>query len=237
MASYVLEENTWSIAKSHIQFALGRQAFHLGRLEDAVTYFSNVLTDTKQTPQQQVAHIREFLFIYKQYTIQEGIDPLKESLPHLALPVIEDKDIQVTLSNEQSNTTHREEWATMEMELLEESIKNGYISSSKKALAVQQQDDRRVVCAVGEPAIVHVELYNPLQVAISLSNIILGCGYRSSTEAISESTTADAYQVMPDCSKQNKESADMFDFDEFELQKIDEITLDPLEKKMASNKS
>lgn len=149
MASFVLENNNWSVAKSHIQFALGRQAFHLGRLEDAVTYFSNVLTDTKQTPQQQIAHIREFLFIYKQYTTQEGIDPLKESLPHLALPVIEDRDIQVTLSNAQSNTTHQEEWETMEMELLEESIKNGYISSSKRALAVQQQDDHRVVCAVG----------------------------------------------------------------------------------------
>lgn len=149
MASFVLESNAWSVAKSHIQFALGRQAFHLGRLEDAVTYFSNVLTDTKQTPQQQVAHIREFLFIYKQYMASVGMDPLKESLPHLALPVIEDKDIQVTLSNAQSNTAHREEWASMELELLEESIANGYISSSKRAMAVQQQDDHRVVSAVG----------------------------------------------------------------------------------------
>ncbi|CAO3654024.1 unnamed protein product [Mucor hiemalis] len=234
MASYVLaaEENTWSVAKSHIQFALGRQAFHLGRLEDAVTYFSNVLTDTKQTPQQQVAHIREFLFIYKQFTTQEGIDPLKESLPHLALPVIEDRDIQVTLSNEQSNATRGEEdWTSMEMELLEESIKNGYISSSKKALAVQQQDDHRVVCAVGEPAIVHVELYNPLQVAINLSNIMLGCQHRKSTEAQDTEVEVDAYQVMPVC-KQSAEGTDMFDFDDYELQKIDEITLDPLEKKM-----
>lgn len=149
MASFVLESNAWSVATSHIQFALGRQAFHLGRLEDAVTYFSNVLTDTKQTPQQQVAHIREFLFIYKQYMASVGMDPLKESLPHLALPVIEDRDIQVTLSNAQSNTAHPEEWGSMELELLEESIANGYISSSKRAMAVQQQDDHRVVSAVG----------------------------------------------------------------------------------------
>ena len=233
MASYVLEDDAWSVAKSHIQFALGRQAFHLGRLEDAVTYFSNVLTDTKQTPQQQVAHIREFLFIYKQYTTQEGIDPLKDSLPHLALPVIEDGDIQVTLSNAQSNITHTEEWATMEMELLEESIKNGYISSSKKALAVQQQDDLRVVCAVGEPAIVHVELYNPLQVAISLSHIILGCQYRTSTDAATEDTTADPYQVMPTCQKK-ADSPDMFEFEHFELQKMLEVTLDPQEKRMVN---
>lgn len=149
LASYVLENNTWSIAKSHIQFALGRQAFHLGRLEDAVTYFSDVLTDTKQSSQQQLAHIREFLFIYKQYTTSVGIDPLKESLPHLALPTIDDRLIQVTLSNVQSNIAHREEWAGMELELLENSIAQGFIASSKRAMAVQQQDDHRVVCAVG----------------------------------------------------------------------------------------
>ncbi|KAI9253330.1 ER-golgi trafficking TRAPP I complex 85 kDa subunit-domain-containing protein [Helicostylum pulchrum] len=229
MASYVLDDHSWSVAKSHIQFALGRQAYHLGRLEDAVTYFSNVLADTKQTPQQQLAHIREFLFIYKQYTTQQGIDPLKESLPHLTLPVIEDKDIQATLSNAQSNTTNLEEWALMEIELLEECIKNGHISSAKKALAVQQQDDHRVVCAVGEPAIVHVELHNPLQVSISLSDVILGCQYRKSTEVV-ENQEVDAYQVMPDC-KQSSQASDMFDFEEFELQKISEITLEPMEKR------
>jgi hypothetical protein len=62
--------------------------------------------------------------------------------------MIDDRQIQVTLSNAQSNTTHREEWAAMEIELLEESIANGYISSSKRAMAVQQQDDDRIVCAV-----------------------------------------------------------------------------------------
>ncbi|KAI8641827.1 ER-golgi trafficking TRAPP I complex 85 kDa subunit-domain-containing protein [Parasitella parasitica] len=227
MASFVLESNSWSVAKSHIQFALGRQAFHLGRLDDAVTYFSNVLTDTRQTPQQQVAHIREFLFIYKQYTASVGIDPLKESLPHLALPIIQDKDIQVTLSNAQSNTAHREEWASMELELLEESIANGYISSSKRAMAVQQQDDHRVVSAVGEPAIVHIELFNPLQVPISLSQLILGCQYQKSTEV--QEVTVDAYEVMPEGKQQG--DSDMYEFENFELQKISDIPLEPMEKK------
>lgn len=177
MASFVLESNSWSVAKSHIQFALGRQAFHLGRLEDAVTYFSNVLTDTKQTPQQQVAHIREFLFIYKQYTASVGIDPLKESLPHLALPIIEDRDIQVTLSNAQSNTALREEWASMELELLEESIANGYISSSKKAMAVQQQDDHRVVSAVGGKFIEIHQLDSVKLLTLALYNRTCYCSY------------------------------------------------------------
>lgn len=79
----------------------------------------------------------------------------------------------------------------------------------------------------------HVELYNPLQVAITLSDVILGCQYRKSTEAATEAEQVDAYQVMPEC-QPNAESSDMFVFDEFELQKIAEVTLDPLEKKMVN---
>lgn len=80
-----------------------------------------------------------------------------------------------------------------------------------------------------EPAIVHVDLYNPLQVAISLSDIILGCQYRKSTEV--QDTTVDEDQVMPECKQSNSESSDMFDFNEFELQKISELTLEPMEKR------
>lgn len=240
LASYVLEHHHWSVAQSHIQFALGRQAFHLNKLQQAVGYFSSVLTDVQQqttTVQQQVAHMREFLFIYKQYAASEGWDPRLKSLAGLELPVIEDKQILVTLSNAQQKSSVGEEWAALELELLEESIQSGFISSSKRAMAVQQQDDHRVVCAVGEPAIVHVELYNPLQVAITLSDLILGCQYQASTEV--QPPTEDINEDMPNCKPStttNNETPDMFDFNDFELQKIGEITLDPLEKKIVSLK-
>ncbi|KAI8994486.1 ER-golgi trafficking TRAPP I complex 85 kDa subunit-domain-containing protein [Pilobolus umbonatus] len=230
MASFVLDDNQWSVAKNHIQFALGRQAYHLGRLEDAITYFSNVLTDTKQSPQQQLTHIKEFLFIYQNYTTQMNINPLKESFPNLSLPVIEDSGIQVTLSNVHSNTSHNEEWAEMELELLEENIARGYIASSKKAMAVKQQDDHRVVCAVGEPAIVHLELFNPLQISISLSQVILGCKYSESID--SRNTDVDSDELMPEGTQ--VEDSDMYMFDHYELQKYEDITLEAMEKRMVN---
>ena len=117
-------------------------------------------------------------------------------------------------------------------------------------MAVQQQDDHRVVSAVGgilsiasdwfytatnhawiEPAIVHIELFNPLQVPISLGQLILGCQYQESTEV--QEVTVDAYQVMPEGKQQG--DSDMFEFENFDLQKINEITLEPLEKKMVSS--
>ncbi|KAG0191141.1 Trafficking protein particle complex 8 [Apophysomyces sp. BC1034] len=238
MASLIVEDHEWSVAKNHIQFALGRQSFHLDRLEDAVTYFTNVLTDEKQTAQQQIAHIREFLFIYRKYTTEEGIDPLKECLPNLALPAIEDQATRVSLSNAQSNTENPEEWAAMEMELLEENIAKGYISKSKKALAIQQQDDNRTVCAVGailktetESAIVHIALHNPLQVAITLNELILGCEYRESLQPRKDALTADTYEPMI---FGEHTQDDMYDFGEFELQKTQEIILEPLEKRTIS---
>ncbi|KAI7861325.1 ER-golgi trafficking TRAPP I complex 85 kDa subunit-domain-containing protein, partial [Spinellus fusiger] len=230
LASHIMEGQEWSIAKSHIQFTLGRQAYHLSQLEDAVMYFINALADVKQTPQQQTLHIREFLFIYRQYTTQAGIDPLKESLPNLPLPVIDDRSIHATLSNTQSNSEGHEEWAAMEVELLEECIAKGYISGAKKALAMQQQDDLRIVCAVGEPSVIHIPLFNSLQVSIKLSEMILGCEYRDSLlPSVQVATEADAYDPMIEGVA--VEGTSMFVFDEFELEKISEIQLEPLEKR------
>lgn len=75
----------------------------------------------------------------------------------------------------------------------------------------------------------HIELFNPLQVAISLGQLMLGCQYQASTEV------ADAYQVMPEGTQQG--DSDMFAFEDFDLQKINEITLEPLEKKMVSSQT
>ncbi|KAI9315655.1 ER-golgi trafficking TRAPP I complex 85 kDa subunit-domain-containing protein [Dichotomocladium elegans] len=232
LASAIFEDQQWSVAKSHIQFALGRQAYHLGLLEEAAICFANVLADDKQTPQQQAAHIREFLFIYRQYTTQAGIDPLKESMPDLGLPFIDEKNIRVTLSNAQSNTDSQEEWMTMERELVEESIAQGYFSGKKKTLALQQYDQNRVVCAVGEPAIVHIELRNPLQVPIDLNDIVLGCEHRESMKPYKEARDpkTEAYETMIEGTLVEGTN-DMFKFEDFELQKIANITLEPLEKR------
>lgn len=82
-----------------------------------------------------------------------GIDPHKDTLPDLGIPIIDDKSIQVSQSNAQPNTNNQDEWSSMERDLLEANIEKGYILKSKKALALQQQDDNRVICAVGGKSI------------------------------------------------------------------------------------
>lgn len=139
----------------------------------------------------------------------------------------------------------------MEMELLQASLARGYISSNKKALAMRQQDEHRVTCAVGgmlnqlrshsitrhvylEPSIVHVELRNPLLIPMHLSDMILHCQHRDSMLRSEEKETETSANTSMIEGRLVEGTEDMFDFDTFELQKIASLTLDPLETSTVS---
>ena len=52
--------------QDHINFTMGRQSFNLKQLDNATAAFKHLLTqDSKQTPPQQSAFLREYLFVYK----------------------------------------------------------------------------------------------------------------------------------------------------------------------------
>ncbi|KAI8068329.1 ER-golgi trafficking TRAPP I complex 85 kDa subunit-domain-containing protein [Gongronella butleri] len=231
-AAQVLDTSLWSVAKNHVQFALGRQAFHLNLLEDAVEHFVHVISDAKQTPQQQLDHIREFLFVYQQYTQAAGIDPLFENLPGIGIPQFEDQGVRVNLSNEQPNTDRQDEWNAMERQLLDTSIANGYLRSSKKALALQQQDDDRLICAVGEPCTVHFECHNPLQVAVTLSKLVLGCQYGASVKLNATKSAFLEDTMVPGTPNDDG----MLDLGDFQVQLLSQVHLDPLERRTVSLK-
>jgi hypothetical protein len=72
-----------------------------------------------------------------------------QSLADLPLPVFDDKSVRVGLSNEQESSENEEVWLSMEKEMLEEDISAGVITGRRKAIALRQQDDVRLVCAVG----------------------------------------------------------------------------------------
>ena len=52
--------------QDHINFTLGRQSFNLRLLEDAQTFFRQLLEyESLQAPEQQASYLREFLFVFK----------------------------------------------------------------------------------------------------------------------------------------------------------------------------
>lgn len=69
-AMQVYKGRGWSLAEDHINFTIGRQSFTLGQPENAVQAFRQILTnDSRQTPTQQSAFLREYVYVYKVTTV------------------------------------------------------------------------------------------------------------------------------------------------------------------------
>ena len=65
-ALQVYKGKSWSLAEDHINFMIGRQSFNLKQLDNAAAAFKHLLTiNSNQTAPQQVAFLREYLFVYK----------------------------------------------------------------------------------------------------------------------------------------------------------------------------
>ncbi|XP_031564684.1 trafficking protein particle complex subunit 8-like [Actinia tenebrosa] len=108
-ALHVYEDKSWHLAEDHINFTLGRQSFNLRQLDDALKSFRQLLVyESQQSPQQQAAYLREFLFVFKQ--LLEAKDKTKDktrTLPYLPLPVVDSNATRAILSynpNSQENT-------------------------------------------------------------------------------------------------------------------------------------
>ncbi len=66
----VYKDRGWSLAEDHINFTIGRQSFTLSQPENAVTAFTQILTnESRQTATQQGAFLREYLYVYKVTTV------------------------------------------------------------------------------------------------------------------------------------------------------------------------
>lgn len=90
-ALYVYNEKSWHLAEDHINFTLGRQSFNLRLLEDAQTFFRQLLEyESLQVPDQQASYLREFLFVFKQLSDMKPKEKSQvERLSVLPLPLIE----------------------------------------------------------------------------------------------------------------------------------------------------
>ncbi|RUP46788.1 ER-golgi trafficking TRAPP I complex 85 kDa subunit-domain-containing protein [Jimgerdemannia flammicorona] len=253
VASRVFEDHHWSLVEDHIHFALGRQSYHLGELDAAVQYFLKLLRSSRQSAAQQAAYIREFLYIYKQYAAKQGKDPLIDSLAGLPIPAVNDATVRVVLSNAHATNDNEEAWLALEKELLEEDIEAGlYAGNRRRALQTLKQDDGRVLCAIGglrmlfvlghhgdeiEPVLVHIDVHNPMQVPITLNEVMLGCHHRISTEPEEQELPENDREIrMPLGTRLEAVLRDIQDtlflsFGALDLEKVGEIILEPLQQK------
>lgn len=191
-ALQVYKGKNWTLAEDHINFTIGRQSFNLKQLENACAAFKHLLTsESKQTPPQQAAFLREYLFVYKQLLSLDGVTVSPDSLPQLPLPVVDGNKTNVLLcklvtpdpnarrqpatsvtfeSPEPDNPT----WAKLEELIRMESDSNSnQFRPSLQHYTNQTNNSANPVAIVGETVTVEVELSNPLKIPLLLTDVLL----------------------------------------------------------------
>lgn len=108
-ALHVYNGKSWHLAQDHINFTLGRQSFNLRLLEDAQTFFRELLEyESLQAPEQQASYLREFLFVFKQLKdIRQKEKVQMNRLPVLPLPVVDQDLTRVIPCYQHSNVKGR----------------------------------------------------------------------------------------------------------------------------------
>ncbi|KAL4234283.1 Trafficking protein particle complex 8 [Mactra antiquata] len=185
----------WSLAEDHINFTIGRQSHNLKQLENATAAFKHLLTeDSKQTPMQQNAFLREYLFVYRQLLVQEAEETGLQSniLPELPLPILDSNATKVLLGarpqppqNEkmfatgvwfEQSESHTNKWKILE-DLLVSSANGGSLPLIYKPTLQLYTDDTdnkyNPVGYVREPITIEFYLVNPLKVALTMTDVML----------------------------------------------------------------
>ncbi|KAL5034933.1 hypothetical protein RTP6_002703 [Batrachochytrium dendrobatidis] len=95
----------WTLIDDHIHFALGKQLFHMGKVDVAIQYFIKLLRKSRQSAAGQRAYLSEFLYIYQQLVstrnVENGssgkLEDIQDNLPTVPLPVILDAGVKLAL--------------------------------------------------------------------------------------------------------------------------------------------
>ncbi|XP_031431148.1 trafficking protein particle complex subunit 8 isoform X2 [Clupea harengus] len=185
----------WSLAEDHINFTIGRQSYTLQQSDNAAAAFRHILiNDSQQSPTQQAAFLREYLYVYKSVNGSPGESDSECVLPQLPLPCLNSAQTRVFFGHERRLAEGEKQAAThvtldqeCDVDLsrlwirLEEQVvamvNRGVVPSSfqpNQACLSQHTDNLRFPLAVvEEPIIVEVSFRNPLKVPLSLSDLSL----------------------------------------------------------------
>nr|XP_006816958.1 PREDICTED: trafficking protein particle complex subunit 8-like [Saccoglossus kowalevskii] len=198
-ALQVYKGKAWTLAEDHINFTIGRQSFNLKQLDNATAAFKHLLTnDSRQTPPQQAAFLREYLFVFKQQLTQATSDgsPLAGILPQLPLPLIDKPAIKVLLGSTvkvklpEGKTTANclsfdqvynadcvDRWKDLEELAVSVSSRQNSLPSAFKPtvqlFSEHTYNDTNPIAVVGEPVSVEIVFVNPLKIPLVLTDLSL----------------------------------------------------------------
>ncbi|KAG0199180.1 Trafficking protein particle complex 8 [Mortierella sp. GBA30] len=210
-ASHVYDSKGWALVDDHISCSLGRQSYQLGKSEEVLDHYKKLLRESRQSPQQQAVYMKEFLSVYRDYTNKIEADPLRETFPEFPLPVVLGSTARIVLSTSQSTTENNDAWTA-----LEQDVQNGSTSSGM-----------RTVSAVGEHVLATVNVKNPLQVPLILTDVVLGCEHSTSTTMFTVPVDAAEEAHLALYEQQSPTFEGKVSFSAFDCDRIDRVILEP----------
>ncbi|ORX86207.1 hypothetical protein BCR32DRAFT_265161 [Anaeromyces robustus] len=218
----IYKDKNWTLIDDHINFMLGRQAFHLADLNTAVEYFLKLLHGSKQSVNQQNAYMKEFLYIYKQYIDHKKPNEIenRDDIITLSIPYVDDKTIKVLLfdvienQNEEQivmdNIQQDDEWEILDNLVSMENVNNSFNSN---------YDNNQNTCTIGEPIYVAITLSNPMKIPLELDKLILDCNLIPSNNGTTQKI---------DSIYENDKN--YLHYDNYYLQQIEHVKLNPNSK-------
>ncbi|KAJ3220266.1 Trafficking protein particle complex 8 [Dinochytrium kinnereticum] len=115
--------------------------------------------------------------------------------------------------------TEDEVWDSMEKDLADEMSMTTGTKSTSKGLK-NLKDGGKSVCAVGEPVFLELEMENPLQVTLQLSDLYLFAEFHEDSSSGSSTSIQTSVDV------------DRLVFENFDMECLTTLALDPLEKRL-----
>ncbi|XP_077503967.1 trafficking protein particle complex subunit 8 homolog l(3)76BDm isoform X1 [Amblyomma americanum] len=164
-ALQVYQGRGWSLAEGHMQFTIGRQSAQLKQLVRAREAFHRLLAQrSAQSPSQQLLFLREFLLVLR---TQAGSGRVE-----LPVPRVCEGTIRLVLGAEGSPPG--EPWLE---EVAARAAHGGALPLTFRpqlsCLSSATDNSVRPLAVVFEPITVEMELHNPLQIALQLTNMHL----------------------------------------------------------------
>ncbi|KAL3290126.1 hypothetical protein HHI36_023491 [Cryptolaemus montrouzieri] len=206
-AYQIFKDNGWNLACDHIHYTIGRQANYLNSYDEAVDSFSKLLLgESKQTPQQQVTFLKEYLTILdnKMKNISDG------GLPFLPLPNLDMTSLKVLLEPTPPLKTPgrvpaiginfanvidqaaEQKWIKLEEMLMQEA--QGSIPMLFKPTMTLFNDKKLCTnipnAVVREPIQLSLQIVNQLQIVLSLKDVHLLWSFKTEEIEISNENVA-----------------------------------------------
>ncbi|KAJ4758914.1 Trafficking protein particle complex subunit 8 [Rhynchospora pubera] len=172
-ALFVYRDNSWSYINDHVHFNIGRWYGSLGALDVAIKHVLEILACSHQSQPTQNLFLNEFFHFVQ--SAGKRFDVHK-----LTLPAINMSSFKVIHEDHRTYASAAEfdvresVWRDLEEEMIPTAaaIRTNWLDSQPKS-SLKKYD--YCICVAGEAVKVEVELKNPLQIPIPISEISLMC--------------------------------------------------------------